>query len=64
MTEAGIHDKDYKQIIERFLSDLVRDQGLTFADARAFVRKELQREYNDRLRARRASFRVIRDERA
>jgi hypothetical protein len=53
------NDKNFKRMIENFLQEMVTDHGFTFTAASALVLEELQREYDQRVKSRRASFRVI-----
>jgi hypothetical protein len=52
-------DKNFKRMIEDFLHEMVTDHGFTFKAACAVVLEELQREYDQRVKSRLASFRVI-----
>lgn len=51
--------KNFKSTIENLLQEMVTVHGFTFAEASAVVHGELQREYDQRVQSRRASFRVI-----
>jgi hypothetical protein len=53
------NDKDFKRMIDNLLQEMVTDHGFTFAAASAVVLEELQREYEQRVKSRRASFQVI-----
>jgi hypothetical protein len=53
------NDKNFKSTIENLLQEMVTVHGFTFAEASAVVHGELQREYDQRVQLRRASFRVI-----
>jgi hypothetical protein len=60
MSETDFEDdKNFKSMIENFLQEMVTDHGFTFTTATAVVLGELQREYDQRVKSRRASFRVI-----
>ena len=48
-----------RQMVERFLQNLVTVHGLPYEEARMTVGSELQREYDRRIMHRRSSFRVI-----
>jgi hypothetical protein len=55
-------DATFRQVIEKFMNEMVRVHGFTFEEARRIAKNELQRAYDERAMLRRSRFRLIQND--
>lgn len=52
-------DQQFPSMIGTFLNDMITQHGFTFEEAYAVAHGEIMREYDQRIRERRASFKLV-----
>jgi hypothetical protein len=63
MSDTG-HSRDatFRQMIEKFIDEMVSVHGFTFEEARRIAKNELQRSYDERAKLRRCRLRLVQND--